>query len=577
MFIPTTKQELEKLKWESCDIILISGDTYIDSPYFGIAVIGHLLIDAGFKVGIIAQPDLKQKNKEDIPDIGRLGEPKLFWGVTAGCMDSMVSNYTPTHKPRRSDDLTPGGINNKRPDRAVIVYCNEIRKYYKNTVPIVIGGMEASLRRLAHYDYWDNKIRRSILFDSKADFLIYGMAEKTILQFAEILKEKKGNYLDEIKGIRGICYVSSDKPQKYIELPSYDEVRNNMDKFISFFKVFYKNNIPGISKGLVQKQDTRYLVQNPPQDVLTSRELDKIYGMDYEYDAHPFYKNMGIIKALDTIKFSITSHRGCFGECNFCAISVHQGNVVISRSRESILSEVKKMTKLPGFKGIIYDVGGPTANMYAMGCKKFKNSHCLKRCCVFPTLCEQLHNSHLEQIKLMQDIRKIQGVKKVFIGSGIRYDLLINDKEYGDKYLDELIENHISGQLKIAPEHTQDNILKLMGKTGKQELIRFVKKYFEKNRKKGKKQFLTYYFIAAHPGCTKKDMLKLSEFIKKELRFTPEQVQIFTPTPGTWSSVMYYTEKNPWTGEKIFVEKNQKGKEEQKAIIKSRSNSSACA
>jgi uncharacterized radical SAM protein YgiQ len=568
MFIPVTKQEMEKLGWKSCDIILITGDTYIDSPYFGVAIIGHLLMNAGFKVGIIAQPDLKKKSDGNTTDIMRLGEPELFWGVTGGRMDSMVSNRTSLNKPRRLDDLTPGGINNRRPDRAVIVYCNEIRKYFKNTVPIVIGGLEASLRRIAHYDYWENKIRRSILFDSKADYLIYGMAEKSILEFANILKEKKNDYILKIEKIKGLCYISKSKPPDYVELPSYDEVRYDKDKFIKSFKIFYENTIPGISKGLAQKHDTRYLIQNPPQDLPDTFELDKYYEFDYEYDAHPYYKAMGKIKALDTIKFSITSHRGCFGGCNFCAINVHQGNIIVSRSKKSIIAEVEKMTKLHDFKGIIYDIGGPTANMYAMGCKKFKNSHCKKRCCVFPEKCIYLDNSHQEQIELLRELRKVKGVKKVFIGSGIRYDLVINDTEYCDLYLDEIIENHISGQLKIAPEHSEDNVLNIMGKAGKKELIKFIKKYFEKNRKKGKKQFLTYYFIAAHPGCTKKDMLKLKEFIKKEIRFTPEQVQIFTPTPGTWSSVMYWTEKNPWTGEKIFVEKSQQGKEEQKNIIK---------
>ncbi|MCX7699165.1 MAG: YgiQ family radical SAM protein, partial [Candidatus Goldbacteria bacterium] len=521
MFIPTTKQEMEKLGWKSCDIILVTGDTYIDSPYFGVAIIGHLLLNAGFKVGIIAQPDLKNIKNNNIPDIMRLGAPELFWGVTGGCMDSMVSNYTPVGKPRRNDDLTPGGINNRRPDRAVIVYCNEIRKYFKNTVPIVIGGLEASLRRIAHYDYWDNKIRRSILFDSKADYLIYGMAEKSILEFAKILKEKKENFLFEIIKIKGLCYASKEKPQGYIEIPSYEEVKNDKDKFIKSFKIFYENNIPGKSKGLAQKHDTRYLIQNPPQDLLTTSELDKIYELDYEYDAHPYYKSIGKIKALDTIKFSITSHRGCFGECNFCAISVHQGNIIISRSKESIIREVEKMTKLPNFNGIIYDIGGPTANMYAMGCKKFINSHCLKNRCVFPVYCEQLNNSHQAQIELLKNLKNVKGIKKVFIGSGIRYDLVINDRKYGDLYLEELIENHVSGQLKIAPEHSEEHILKFMGKSGKKELLSFIKKYFDINKKKGKKQFLTYYFIAAHPGCTKKDMIKLKEFIKRELRFKP--------------------------------------------------------
>jgi len=583
MFLPVTKEEMDKLGWQQCDVILVTGDAYIDSPYSGAAVIGHVLLEAGFKVGVIAQPNILSggaQAKVEGPgpqnaDIARLGEPRLFWGVTGGCVDSMVSNFTALKKPRRSDDFTPGGENNKRPNRAVIAYSNLIKHNFKNTRPIVLGGIEASLRRMAHYDYWQDGIRKSILFDSKADFLIYGMGEKAVVELAKVLDETENLKLKTESGneesfqkIKGLCYISNKIPEGYIELPSFDAVIKDKAKFIEAFGIMYDNNDPGRAKGLAQKQDTRYLIQNPPADNLTAEELDKVHELPYEYDAHPYYAQMGHIKALDTIKFSITSHRGCYGECNFCAITSHQGRIVTSRSEASILREVEKLAKLPGFTGNIYDVGGPTANMYGISCSKIKGGHCGVKNCLYPKVCDNLANEHERQIKLLEQIRAVKGVKKVFIGSGIRHDMVVADKKYGEKYLRQVVEHHVSGQIKLAPEHSREKVLKLMRKPGIKSLLEFKDRYYMINGETGKKQFLTYYIIAAHPGCEERDMRYLKEFLDRELKAHPEQVQVFTPAPGTWSSVMYWTEMDPFTGTKVFVEKTNKGKERQKKIIK---------
>lgn len=559
MFLPTTREEMQKLGWTQCDAILVTGDAYIDSPYVGVSVIGHVLMDAGYKVGIIAQPSIIAGQDSDI---ARLGEPRLFWGVSGGCVDSMVSNYTAVKKPRRSDDFTPGDENTKRPNRAVIAYSNLIKQQFKNSAPIVLGGLEASLRRMAHYDFWQDGIRKSILFDAKADYLVYGMGEKAVVELAKAL-DGAGSPAD----IRGICYISPERPAAYLELPSFDEVIKDKQKFIESFRLLYDNNDPGSSKGLAQKQDTRWLVQNPPASLLTTGELDKVYELPYEYDAHPYYKGMGVIKALETIKFSITSHRGCFGECNFCAITTHQGRVVISRSADSIVKEAEKLTKLPGFKGYIFDVGGPTANMYMMGCSKIKAGHCANKRCIYPAVCENLEHDHGTELELLKKLRAIKGIKKVFIGSGIRHDMIMDDKNHGKEFLKELVINHVSGQIKLAPEHSEPEVLRLMGKPGMESLKNFREQYFIINSENNLNQFLTYYIIAAHPGCTEKDMGKLKEFVRSELKANPEQVQIFTPTPGTWSGVMYYTETDPFTGKHVFVEKNQGGKERQKAVI----------
>lgn len=558
MFLPTTKEELNNLNWKQLDVILVSGDTYIDSPYSGMAIIGRLLHSYGYKVGIIAQPDINSD------EITRLGEPRLFWGVSAGLVDSMVANYTASKKRRNNDDFTPNGINNRRPDRASIVYTGLIRKFYKNTVPIVLGGIEASLRRVAHYDFWGNNVRKSLLFDAKADILVYGMAEKTVVKLANSL-----NVGEDFKDIRGLCYISKEPKDGYIELESFDEVKADKLKFIKAFHTYYNNCDPITAKGIMQKQDSRYLIQNPPEFYMSGDEIDKVYDLPYLRDVHPFYKKQGSIKALETIKYSITTHHGCYGECNFCAISVHQGRTIRSRSEESILNEARSFTNDKNFKGIIFDVGGATANMYGFECdKKLAKGDCAdKKRCLGETVCKTLKPNHKRQIELLRKIRGLKGVKKVFVNSGIRYDLINQDKAYGDVYLKEIVEHHVSGQMKIAPEHSEEKILSLMGKPDKKTLLEFKKRFDDLNKKLGKKQFLTYYMIAAHPGCTEDDMKKLKDFANRELRLSPEQVQIFTPTPSTYSTLMYYTGLNPWTLKPIFVETDMGKKQKQKDMV----------
>jgi len=558
MFLPTSREEMKKLSWDRLDVIIVTGDTYIDSPYIGAAVIGKVLQAAGYKVGIIAQPDTESEK-----DITRLGEPALFWGLTGGSVDSMVANYTALKKRRRKDDFTPGGKNIKRPDRATIVYSNLIRNYFKKTKPIVLGGIEASLRRIAHYDYWDDQIRRAILFDAKADILVYGMGEKSVLELARNLKTGK-----DWKDIRGICYISPHYREEYTILPSYQEVKKDKKKFISMFHDFYRNNDPLTAQGLCQQQDSRYLIQNPPSYPLAQKELDKIYDLPYEREVHPYYKKEGEVEALKTIKFSITTHRGCYGECNFCSITVHQGRVIQGRSEKSILREAKLLTKLGDFKGYILDVGGPTANMYGIECqKKLKSGSCTDKRCLYPQICPSLKINHKKQMEILNKIRRIEGIKKVFVASGIRYDMLLDDQKYGEEYLRELVKYHISGQLKIAPEHTENNVLEKMGKPDQGYLKRFRDKFLQINKEQKKTQFLTYYLIAAHPGCREADMDRLKEYTSQELKLNPEQIQIFTPTPSTYSTLMYYTERDPFTGQAIFAEKSLKKKGRQKKIV----------
>lgn len=564
MFLPTTMEEVKKLGWNYLDIILISGDTYIDSSYNGTALIGKWLYKHGFKVGVIAQPDINS----DV-DIKRLGEPKLYWAVSAGCVDSMVANYTATKKKRRSDDFTPGGENTKRPDRASIAYTNLIKRYFKNSeVPIVLGGIEASLRRITHYDYWSNNLRRPLIFDAKADILSYGMGEKSMLELARAIRDKK-----DWRDIRGLSYISKEVKEGYLELPSYENCVKDKKEFIKAFETFYHNCDSILAKGLYQKCGDRYLIQNPPSENFSSRELDAIYSMDFERDVHPYYKKMGEVRALDTIKTSVTTHRGCYGECNFCAIAIHQGRTVISRTEDSIVDEVKEITKMKKFKGNIADVGGPTANMYQVECKKkLKFGACQDRRCLYPQKCPALKIDHSKQIDLLKRLKGIDKIKKIFIASGIRYDMILDDKKCGQMYMEEIIKDHVSGQMKIAPEHTEDKVLSLMGKQGKAPLKEFKEKFYEINKKLGKKQFLTYYLIAAHPGCNEKDMLDLKRFASAELRVNPEQVQIFTPTPSTYSTLMYYTEMDPFTGKKLFVEKDNGKKQKQKDILIPREN-----
>lgn len=564
MFLPTTMEEVRKLGWDSLDIILVSGDTYIDSSYNGSALIGKWLYKHGFKVGIIAQPDINSDK-----DIKRLGEPNLYWAVSAGCVDSMVANYTATKKKRKSDDFTPGGENIRRPDRASIIYTNLIKRFFKNgNAPVVLGGIEASLRRITHYDYWSNNLRRPLIFDAKADILSYGMGEKSMLALAQALKGGR-----EWRNIRGLSYIAKEKKDSYLELPSFEECVKDKREFVKAFDIFYHNCDSITAKGLCQLCGDRYLIQNPPSENFTSEELDSIYSMDFERDVHPYYKAMGEVRALDTIRTSVTTHRGCYGECNFCAIAIHQGRIVISRSQDSIVEEVKEIASAPKFKGYIADVGGPTANMYDIECsKKLKVGACQDKRCLYPHKCPALKIDHNSQIELLDKLKNIDKIKKIFIASGIRYDMILDDKRNGQMYLEEIIKDHVSGQMKIAPEHTEDKVLSLMGKQGKAPLKEFKEKFYKINSKLGKKQFLTYYLIAAHPGCDEKDMLDLRRFASSELRINPEQVQVFTPTPSTYSTLMYYTEMDPFTNKKLFVEKDNGKKQKQKDILIPREN-----
>jgi uncharacterized radical SAM protein YgiQ len=564
MFLPTTPQEMRALGWDTLDIIIVSGDSYIDSPFMGTAVIGNVLASAGYRIGIIAQP-----RTDTLADIGRLGAPKLFWGVTAGSVDSMVANYTALKKKRRRDDYTPGGQNNRRPDRATIVYTGLIRRYMKTLPrpkfppPVVLGGIEASLRRVPHYDYWSNKIRRSLLFDAKADYLLYGMAEKSTLEFAAALRDGR-----DPRGIRGLSYIAKEKRDTYLELPPYEIIARDKNAFTEFFHLFYKNNDPIPARGLCQRHGDRYLIQNPPAFYQSEEELDKIYALKFERAQHPYYEKQGKVRALDTVGFSIASHRGCYGECNFCAIAVHEGRTVRSRSQASIVSEAKEITKHPEFKGYISDLGGPTANMYGYECgKKLKAGNCPSKRCVSPLICPLLKVDHRPHAEVLEKVRKLPGVKKVFVASGLRYDLILEDKAHGDAYLRQVITHHTSGQMKIAPEHTEVRVLQKMGKPSKESLLAFKRRFEQLNREAGKKQFLTYYMIAAHPGCEERDMRKMKSFVSSELRINPEQVQIFTPTPSTYSSVMYWTERDPFTGEPLFVEKDPQKKKRQKEVI----------
>ena len=563
MFLPTTHQELDRLGWDQLDVILVTGDSYIDSPFIGTAVIGKVLNDAGYRVGVIAQPDIHSEK-----DICRLGEPGLFWGVTGGSVDSMIANYTSLKKRRKSDDYTPGGINNRRPDRATIVYTNLIRQYFKSTKPIVLGGIEASLRRIAHYDFWSDRVRSSILFDAKADYLLYGMAEKSIIQFANALRAGA-----DVRNNCGLCYIASEgdvteEKADYLELPPYETVERDKSSFIDMFHTFYQNNDPLTAKGLYQKHGTRYLVHNPPTMRLTKEELDAVYALDFERAQHPYYEQQGKAKALETIKFSILTHRGCYGECNFCAITVHEGRTVQWRSPESILDEARQLTQYPDFKGYIMDIGGPTANMYGFECeKKLRQGTCREKRCLYPEVCPSLKADHHHQLELLTKIRRVKGIQKVFVASGIRYDLLLSDKEYGEQYLQEVVEHHVSGQMKVAPEHTEKGVLKQMGKPGAELLLQFKELFDRMTREVGKEQFLTYYLIAAHPGCTEEDMQSLKRFTSQRLKTNPEQVQIFVPAPSTYSSLMYYTETDPFSGKPVFVEKDPKNKENQKDIV----------
>ena len=562
MFLPTTPEEVASLGWHRLDVILITGDSYVDSPFIGAAVIGKVLLRQGYRVGIIAQPDTLSGS-----DITRLGEPLLFWGVTSGSVDSMVANYTAAGKRRKHDDYTPGGLNDRRPDRAIIGYSNLIRRFFKPTVPIVIGGIEASLRRIPHYDFRIHAVRRSILFDAKADILVYGMGEQAVLSLAGRLRQG-----EPFTDTCGICYISGRARNDCIELAPFETVSVDPRSFSRMFQIFYQNNDPVTAKGLCQKHGSRYLIHTPPCPPLSQSELDAIHDLDYERELHPYYRKMGDVRALETIRFSIATHRGCYGECGFCAIAVHQGRTVQCRSQASILREVKALTAHSAFKGIISDVGGPTANMYGFECRKKRlKGACGDKHCLHPEICEHLRADHRHQIALLRAIREIKAVRHAFVASGIRYDLILSDRKFGLEYLTEVVNHHTGGQMKIAPEHTEKDVLDLMGKPGMDSLIAFKRLFDSICETTGKRLFLTYYFMAAHPGCTEAHMGRLKAFVSRNLHLIPEQVQIFTPTPSTVSTLIYHTGVHPVSGAPVFCEKQPKKKEKQKQILLRRS------
>ena len=562
-FLPISVKDMKDRGWEQCDFVYVIGDAYVDHSSFGPAIISRLLESFGYKVGIISQPDWKIKES-----IAILGKPRLGFIVSAGNMDSMVNHYTVNKKHRHTDAYTPGGVMWKRPDYATIVYCNLIKQTYKD-VPIIIGGIEASLRRLAHYDYWSDKVKHSILIDSGADIISYGMGEHSIVEIADALNS--GIDVTDITFIKGTVYKakSLDNLYDYIELPDYDDICENKKTYAESFYTQYVNTDPFTAKTLVEKyKEKLYVVQNPPAMPLTTQEMDDIYALPYMRNYHPSYEKNGGVPALNEIKFSITNNRGCFGGCSFCALTFHQGRIIQVRSHQSIIEEAKLMTKDPDFKGYIHDVGGPTANFRYPSCnKQLTRGVCPNRQCLFPKPCGNLTVDHSDYIKLMHELQSIDGVKKVFIRSGIRFDYCMADSD--DTFMRELCENHISGQLRVAPEHISDNVLKRMGKPENSVYEAFLKRYDRINNKTGKKQYVVPYLMSSHPGSTMKEAIELAEYIR-DLGYMPEQVQDFYPTPSTLSTCMYYTGYDPRTMEKVYTPVTYHEKAMQRALIQYR-------
>ncbi len=561
-FLPVCKEDLESMSIEQLDFIVVSGDTYVDHPSFGAAVIGRILEAQGFTVGIIAQPNWKTTD-----DFKRLGMPKKAFLVTSGNIDSMVNHYTAAKRRRHDDLYSPGGKSGYRPDRALIVYCNKIREAYKDA-PIIVGGIEASLRRFAHYDYWDDSVRRSILMDTRADLLVYGMGEKTIVQIGDMVRY--GADIRSLTNLRGTAYITKniDGLNNYISVPSFEDVSNDKKAYGESFKLESSEQDPIRGKGLIQRHGTEFVVQNPPQDSLSVEEMDEYYKIPYARTYHPMYEKLGGIPALQEVKFSITSHRGCYGSCSFCALTFHQGRIIQNRSADSVIEEAKILTQEKDFKGYIHDVGGPTANFRHRACKiQEERGTCKNRQCMFPSPCKNLIIDHKEYLELLRKVRKLPGVKKVFVRSGIRYDYLLYDKN--NEFFQELCKHHISGQLKVAPEHISDKVLKQMGKPSREVYDKFAKKYFEINKDLNKKQFLVPYLMSSHPGSDLNAAIELALYIK-DMGYTPEQVQDFYPTPGSLSTTMYYTGFNPLTGEKVYVPKTQHEKDMQRALLQYR-------
>ena len=562
-FLPISKEDMREAGIDQLDFVYVCGDAYVDHPSFGHAIISRLLEAHGYKVGIIAQPDWHDKESINI-----LGEPRLGFLVSAGNMDSMVNHYSVSKKRRQSDAFTPGGVMGKRPDYATVVYCNLIRQTYKHK-PIIIGGIEASLRRLAHYDYWSNKLKRSILLDSGADIISYGMGEHSIIEIADALDS--GLDIKDITFIDGTVYKTRKREDIYdaIELPHYEALLADKKEYAKSFYVQYSNTDPFVAKRLFETYDGKmFVVQNPPSKPLTQSEMDQVYSLPYMRTYHPSYEETGGVPAIEEVKFSLVSNRGCYGGCSFCALTFHQGRIIQTRSHESILAEANQIVWEPDFKGYIHDVGGPTANFRAPACdKQLTKGVCPHKQCLFPQPCKNLKVDHKDYLSLLRKLRQLPNVKKVFIRSGIRFDYLIYDKDR--TFLRELCEHHVSGQLKVAPEHISDNVLKYMGKPENSVFNKFSDKFYKINEKIGKKQYLVPYLMSSHPGSTIRDAVRLAEYLH-EHNINPQQVQDFYPTPGTISTCMFYTGIDPFTMKKVYVPKTPHEKSVQRALLQYR-------
>jgi len=558
-FLSVTKKDMEELGWQQADFVFVSGDAYVDHPTFATAILSRVLESEGFKVAILPQPDIN-----NLDDFTRFGRPRLGFLVSGGNIDSMVAHYTAAKKPRSEDLYSPGGKAGFRPDRATIVYCNKIRQCYGD-IPIIIGGIEASLRRFAHYDYWDNKVRHSILSDSSANLLAYGMGERILSEIAHALND--GFDISQLTYLDGTAYIAKtlEGLTDYVSCPSFKEVSASATQYANAVRIQYQQNDPITGKTVVQESGGKFIVQNKPAMPLSRNELDNIYSLNYERTYHPMYKKMGGVPAIQEVQFSISSSRGCFGSCNFCALTFHQGRIVQSRSHDSILNEAQMLTKHPDFKGYIHDVGGPTANFRQPACEKqLKDGVCQNRQCLFPTVCKNADVTHEDYIKLLRQLRKIDKIKKVFIRSGLRFDYIMADKS--DTFLNELCEHHISGQLKVAPEHISPEVLKRMGKPSKEVYQAFCKKYYSINEKLKKEQYLVPYLMSSHPGSTLDSAIELALYLKQE-GLNPQQVQDFYPTPGTISTCMYYTGLDPRTMDEVYVPKTREEKRMQRALL----------
>ncbi|MBQ2699951.1 MAG: YgiQ family radical SAM protein [Clostridia bacterium] len=561
-FMPVSVQEIKRLGWDAPDFVYVVGEAYVDHPSFGHAIISRVLEAAGYRVAMLCLPPW-----QDASAFMTFGRPKLGFLVSAGVIDSMVNHYTAAKKRRNDDAYAPGGKAGLRPDRATVVYCNRIRQAYSD-LPIIIGGVEASLRRFSHYDYWDDKVRHSILVDSGADLLLYGMGERTILEAAQWVKD--GCPQEKLAQMRGVCYMSKTAPAYAREIPGHSQVVNDSKAYCQAFMAQYDQQDPIRGKALCQQQDTaRYLVQNPPAMPLSRQELDAVYDLPFQRRWHPVYDKMGGVPALAEVKFSIAATRGCFGACNFCALTFHQGRIVQSRSEDSIVREAIKLTQDKEFKGYIHDVGGPTANFLQPACKKqLRSGACQNRQCLAPSPCKNMEVSHEEYVRILRRLRALPKVKKVFIRSGIRYDYLIADKD--PTFLKELCEHHISGQLKVAPEHVSPRVLEKMGKPRREVYDRFVARYQQMNEKLGLKQYLVPYLMSSHPGSDLTAAVELALYLR-DTGHHPEQVQDFYPTPGTLSTCMFYTGLDPRTMEKVFVPRTPQEKAMQRALLQYRS------